>query len=151
MSDVDPVADADAAPDSDADVAPDSDADVAPDSDADVAPDTAEPPESTLTRLRTDTRTHLAAVSVAALAGLLLASFHWIGLIAAGSAIALTAPSLRRGVGYAAGVGVFALAAFALSLGSVAALVPAMRPIVYVALASALGLPLLGSLARGVV
>ena len=102
-----------------------------------------------LTRVRTETRPHVVALAVAAGLGLLIASIHWIGLVAAGAAVAVVAPSFRRGVAYALGTGCLALVAFAVSLGGAAALVPGLRPIVYVTVASALGLPLFGSLVRG--
>ena len=44
-----------------------------------------------------------------------------------------------------------ALATFAVGLGPAAAVLPEMRPVVYLTVGSAVGLPLLGSLARGVV
>ncbi|WP_435098805.1 hypothetical protein [Halorubrum sp. N11] len=108
-------------------------------------------PDSLLDRIRTDSRTHAVALAVALIGGVALAAVHWLGLVAAGAAAALVAPTLRRGVLYALAAGVLALVAFAVSLGPAAALVPGMRPVVYVTVASALGLPLLGSLARGVV
>ncbi|EMA64995.1 hypothetical protein [Halorubrum kocurii] len=104
-----------------------------------------------LDRIRTDSRPHAAALGVALAVGVALASVHWLGLVAAGAAAALVAPSPRRGVAYALVAGVLALAVFAVSLGPAAALLPEMRPVVYVTVAGALGLPLLGSLARGVV
>ncbi|MGQ3328284.1 MULTISPECIES: hypothetical protein [Halorubrum] len=103
-----------------------------------------------LARIRTDPRTHAVSLGVALAAGVALASVHWLGLVAAGAAAALVAPTVRRGVGYALVAGVLALVAFAVALGPAAAVVPEMRPVVYVTVASALGLPVLGSLARGV-
>ncbi|EMA59081.1 hypothetical protein [Halorubrum lipolyticum] len=107
-------------------------------------------PDALLDRVRTDSRPHAVALAVALVAGVALASVHWLGLVAAGAAAALVAPTFRRGVAYAFAAGVIALAAFAVSLGPAAAFVPEMRPVVYVTVGGALGLPLLGSLARGV-
>lgn len=103
-----------------------------------------------LERVRTETRPHVGAVVLATALGLLLASLHWVGLVAAGAAVAVVAPSFRRGAAYALGFGLLALAVFAVSTGSAAPLVAGMRPVVYVTVASAVGLPLLGSLARGI-
>lgn len=108
-------------------------------------------PDTLLDRVRTDRRPHAVALGVALAVGVATASVHWIGLVAAGAAAALVAPSLRRGVAYALAAGLLALVAFAVTLGPAAALVPEMRPIADVTVAAALGLPLLGSLARGVV
>ena len=105
---------------------------------------------SLLARIRNEPRPRAVALAVAVGLGVAVASVHWLGLIAAGAAASLVAPSLRRGVAYALGAGVVALAAFAVSLGGAAPVLPEMRPVVYVAVAAALGLPLLGSLARGV-
>lgn len=103
-----------------------------------------------LQRIRTEPRLHAVALVVAALVGLALAWVHWLGLIAAGALVALVAPSLGRGLAYGAGIGLLVLIVFVLSLGDAAARVPAMAPIVYVTVGSALGLPLLGALVRGV-
>jgi hypothetical protein len=106
---------------------------------------------SALDRVRTEPRLHAVAVVAALAVGVALASVHWLGLIAAGALASLVAPTLRRGVAYALGAGVVALAAFAVSLGPAAAAVPGMRPIAYVAVGAGLALPLFGSLARAVV
>jgi hypothetical protein len=103
-----------------------------------------------LARVRRDPRLRIVAFAGAVALGLALASVHWVGLVAAGAGVALVAPTVRRGAAYAFGAGLLALAAFAASLGATAAFLPEMRPVVYVAVAAALGLPLLGSLARGV-
>jgi len=108
-------------------------------------------PGGLLARIRTDSRTHVVALAAVLAVGVALSAGHWLGLVAAGAAAALVAPSLRRGVAYALAAGVLSLVAFALALGPAAALVPEMRPVVYVTVAGGLGLPLLGSLARGVV
>lgn len=107
-------------------------------------------PDSPLVRIRTEPRIHAGSLGLAVALGIALASVHWLGLVAAGAAVSLVAPTLRRGALYAVGVGVLSLVVFAVSLGSAAALVPGMRPIVYVTVASAIGLPLFGSLARGI-
>lgn len=104
-----------------------------------------------LRQVRTEPRSHALALVIAALVGLALAWVHWLGLVAAGALVALVAPSLRRGLAYGIGFGLLVLVVFAFLLGDAAARVPAMTPIVYLTLASALGLPLLGSLVRGVI
>ena len=106
---------------------------------------------SALARIRREPRLRLVALAAGLALGLALASVHWIGLVAAGVAASLVAPTFRRGVAYALGAGLLALAAFAVSLGPAAGALPEMRPVIYVAAAAALGLPLLGSLARGII
>jgi len=108
-------------------------------------------PADGLHRVRTEPRFHVLAILIAALVGFTLAWVHWLGLVAAGALVALVAPSFRRGVVYGVGFGLLVLVVFALSLGDAAARVPAMTPAVYVTIGSALGLPVLGSLTRGVV
>lgn len=108
-------------------------------------------PSSALARVRREPRLRPAAFAVAVAVGLVLASVHWLGLVAAGAAASLVAPTARRGVAYALGAGVLALVAFAVSLGPAAGTLPEMTPVIYVAVAAALGLPLLGSLARGII
>ena len=108
-------------------------------------------PASLLDRVRTEPRPHAAALLAAVAVGVALALVHWVGLIAAGALASLVAPTVRRGVGYALGAGVVALAAFAVSLGPSAGAVPGMRPVVYLAVGAGLALPLFGSLARAVV
>ncbi|MFO8114368.1 MAG: hypothetical protein R6U01_03250 [Halorubrum sp.] len=104
-----------------------------------------------MARVRREPRRRAAALAVVVALGLALASVHWLGLVAAGAAASLVAPTARRGVAYALGVGALTLVAFAVSLGPAAASLPEVTPVVYVAVAAALGLPLLGSLARGVI
>ncbi len=104
-----------------------------------------------LDQARTRRQPHAVALAGAAALGVLVAWFHWLGLVVGGALVALVAPSLRRGAAYALAFGVLVLVAFAVSIGDSILLVPEMRPIVYVTVASAVGLPLLGSVARGVV
>ncbi|SDF38247.1 hypothetical protein SAMN04488067_10412 [Halorubrum xinjiangense] len=102
-------------------------------------------------RVRTEPRPHAVAVIGALVAGVGLASLHWLGLIAAGALASLAAPTVRRGAGYALGAGVVCLAAFAASLGPAAGAASDMLPVVYVTVGAGLGLPLFGSLTRAVV
>lgn len=113
-----------------------------------AAPSSSFAPSRALGRIRREPRARLVALAVAVAVGLALASVHWLGLVAAGAAASLVGPTVRRGVAYALGAGVLALVAFAVSLGPAAGTLPEMRPVVYVAVAAALGLPLFGSLAR---
>lgn len=115
------------------------------------APSSSSAPSRALARIGRESRARHLALSVAVAVGLALASVHWLGLVAAGAAASLVAPTVRRGVAYALGAGVLALVAFAVSLGPAAGTLPEMRPVVYVAVAAALGLPVLGSLARGAI
>ncbi|OYR77811.1 MULTISPECIES: hypothetical protein [Halorubrum] len=104
-----------------------------------------------LGRVRTEPRSHAVALVAALGVGVALATVHWLGLIAAGALASLVAPTVRRGVAYALGAGIVALAAFAVGLGSAAAAVPGMRPVVYLTVGAGLALLLFGSLARAVV
>jgi flavin-dependent dehydrogenase len=112
---------------------------------------TAQPSPSPFARIRREPRRRAVALAVVVVLGLALASVHWLALVAAGAAASLVAPTARRGVAYALSVGALALVAFAVSLGPSAASLPEMTPVVYVAVAAVFGLPLLGSLARGIV
>lgn len=104
-----------------------------------------------LERVRTEHRPHVAAVAVAVALGLLLSWLHWVGLLVGGALVALVSPTLRRGIAGAIGFGAVVLVAFALSLGDSAWTVLEMTPVSYLVVASAFGLPVLGSLARGIV
>ena len=115
----------------------------------DLRNDSAAPPP--LARVRGEPRARAVALAVAVALGVALASVHWIGLVAAGALASLVAPTVRRGVGYAFAAGAVALVAFAVSVGPAAGSLPEMRPVIYVAVAAAVGLPLLGSLARAVI
>ena len=120
--------------------------------------ESAEPSESTAPsesrplrdRVRTEPSPHAVALVAALVAGVGLASLHWIGLIAAGALASLVAPTMRRGAGYALLAGVVCLAAFAAALGPAAGPASDMFPVVYVTVGAGLGLPLFGSLARAV-
>lgn len=103
-----------------------------------------------LERVRTDRRPHAAAVVVAVGLGLALSWLHWMGLVLGGALVALVASTPWRGVAGAVGFGALALVVFAVSLGSSTGAVLEMTPIVYVTVASGIGLPLLGSLLRGI-
>jgi hypothetical protein len=92
------------------------------------------------------------ALAVAAVVGLAAAWVHWLGLVLGGGLVGLASSRLRWAVVAGLGFGALVLAAFvvaspALSAGELLAL----RPPVYVTVGAGLGLPLLGSLVRGVV
>ena len=108
---------------------------------------------SALTDLRDHRRSRLAATALAVVLGLALALFHWVGLVLAGALVALPQRSLRRGVAAGAGVGVLVVAGFLTSFALAGTLGPALAMGQPTALALGIGLvlPLLGSLARGVV
>lgn len=85
--------------------------------------------------------------------GLLLAQFHWLGLVAGGALVSLPQSSVGRGVAAGVGFGVLAWVAFLVGLWSagVAGLYPAMGQVAAVAAGISVGCGLLGGLARGVV
>ncbi len=105
-----------------------------------------------LAALRADGRRRTAALAVALVAGLALATVHWLGLVAAGALVGLTRRTLPRAA--AAGV-VVGLAALAGTVVTTPGLAPTellrLAPASYVTLAAALLAPVWGSLARGVV
>ena len=104
-----------------------------------------------LERARTQPRIHAVAVVGAVVLGLLASWLHWFGLVLGGAFVAFVSPSLRRGVVGAIGFGFVVLVVFALVLGGSTWTVLEMTPVVYLVVASAIGLPVLGSLFRGVV
>ncbi|WP_440769215.1 hypothetical protein [Natronorubrum sp. DTA28] len=104
-----------------------------------------------LERARTEPRSHAVAVAGAVVIGLLVSWLHWFGLVLGGAFVAFVSPSLRRGVVGAVGFGFLVLVVFALALGGSAWTVLETTPVVYLVVASAFGLPLLGSLVRGTV
>jgi len=101
---------------------------------------------------RADDRRRRIGLAVALLAGVGVAWMHWLGLVVAGALVGLTRRSLPRALAAGVGVGVIVLATFVLlspTLGTGELL--ALGQPAYVAVGSALALPLLGSLTRGVV
>ncbi|SDK24899.1 hypothetical protein [Natronorubrum texcoconense] len=102
-----------------------------------------------LERVRTEPGLHAVAVAGAVVLGLLASWLHWFGLVLGGAFVAFVSPSLRRGIVGAVGFGLVVLVVFALTLGGSAWTVLEMTPVVYLVIASAFGLPVLGSLLRG--
>lgn len=106
-----------------------------------------------LERVRGDGFAHWLALVVATVAGLALASVHWLGLVAGGALVGLVATTLKRAVLAGLGFGVFAVVAWlglAVAGGAFAAVTATGQ---FVALTAAIGvvMPVLGSLVRGVV
>lgn len=95
---------------------------------------------------------HLATLTGVVL-GLLLAQFHWLGLVAGGTLTALPQQSFGRGVAAGLGFGVLAWVAFLVGLwtAGVASLYPEMGQVAAVVAGVSLGCGLLGGLARGLV
>lgn len=102
-----------------------------------------------LETVRTDRRSHVVALLVAAVLGLGFAWFHWFGLVLAGALVGFTAPGLRRALAYGFCFGLLVLVTFGLVVSGSIDRVVAMTPIIYLAVAAALGLPVFGSLVRG--
>ena len=112
-------------------------------------------PDSTssgvLDRARTDPQVHAVAILAAIVIGLFAAWLHWFGLVLGGAFIGLVSATLPRALLGAAGFGLLVLVVFALSVwGSIGAVL-GMTPVVYLVVAGAIGLPVLGSLVRGIV
>ncbi|AXR78548.1 hypothetical protein [Natrarchaeobaculum sulfurireducens] len=104
-----------------------------------------------LETVRSDGRAHALALGVAIVVGLGLASLHWVGLIVAGALVGLVSPTLGRAVAGAIGVGLIVLLTFAVSLGGAIGPALAMTPVSYLVAAAGIGLPIFGSLVRGIV
>ena len=104
-----------------------------------------------LERVRTESSAHAVALVVAVVVGLATAWFHWLGLVLGGALVGVVSESLPRAVLSGVGFGVLVLVVFAASLGPVAGAVLEMAPVSYLVVAAALGLPVLGSLVRGLV
>ncbi|ELZ09538.1 hypothetical protein [Natrialba aegyptia] len=101
--------------------------------------------------VRADPRQRAVALVLTTVIGLALAWLHWFGLVLAGALVGLASANLWRALAAAVGFGLIALGVFAVSLGGATATVIEMRPVVYLTVGSAIGLPVLGSLVRGLV
>lgn len=108
----------------------------------------AEVVRSSLGHLRHRRRYHVAALLVLAVVGLFLSWLHWFGLVLAGTLLGIVSRGLREAVLSALGFGTVLVAVFLVSSGA-ATRVVGMEPIIYVTVAGALVLPVLGSLVRG--
>ncbi|WP_336325874.1 hypothetical protein [Halovenus sp. HT40] len=107
---------------------------------------------STVGRVRTDPFVHWVAVLVATLAGLALASVHWIGLVAGGALVGVVAPNLKRALFAGLGFGITALLVwfgFLFVTGTLGKVL-ATGQFVWIAVAVGVVAPLVGSLLRGV-
>jgi hypothetical protein len=97
-------------------------------------------------------RLRWALTAAAVLVGVALVTVHWLGLVLGGALVGVLQRGLGRAILAGLAFGVVALLAF---LILAARLEPgellALRPVVYVTVGAGLGLPLLGSLVRGVV
>lgn len=107
--------------------------------------------DTALERIRTDPRLRGGALVLAVVVGIALTWYHWLGLLIGGALVGLVSKTLPRAVGAAAGFGVLVLLVFALTLGDSVWAVLEMVPISYLVVAVAVGIPMLGSLVRGVV
>ncbi|WP_255191161.1 hypothetical protein [Natronobeatus ordinarius] len=104
-----------------------------------------------LERVRTEPRAHAAALLVIVIVGLAAAWLHWLGLVLGGALVGVVSRSLPRAVLGGVGFGVVVLVVFVASLGPAVGPALEMTPVSYLVVATALGLPVLGSLVRGVV
>lgn len=123
-------------------------ADVDPDA-RDATADYFERAATVLERARTEPAAHAVTTVAAVAVGLVVATVHWFGLVVGGALVATVAPSLRRAVVAGVGFGMVVLVAFALTLGAATWTVLETTPVVYLTVAAAIGLPVLGSLSRG--
>ncbi|MFB6196967.1 MAG: hypothetical protein ABEI52_01690 [Halobacteriaceae archaeon] len=102
-----------------------------------------------LARVRTTRRYRILGTLLGAAIGIGLTWIHWIGLIIAGAVIGIIQRNMARAAGASLGFGVLVLLVMVASSPDLSAgELLAFRPIVYVTVGSALGLPLVGSLAR---
>ena len=106
-----------------------------------------------LTRLRETPRYHWLWLVAACLAGFVLASVHWIGLVAGGALVGLVSTTLRRALLAGLGFGVLVLVAWAGLLVWHGSLDGVLATGMLAGLGAAIALvaPVLGSLVRGIV
>lgn len=106
-----------------------------------------------LDAIRADADRRRTAQASGAVAGLVLAAVHPVGLVVGGALVGLFAADLRRAVGAGAAFGVLALVAFAatLAVGGGLGGYLAMGMLTAVSVGAGLVLPVLGSLVRGAV
>ncbi|OIB56871.1 hypothetical protein [Natrialba sp. SSL1] len=107
--------------------------------------------ERELESIRTTPRRRAVALVLAAGLGVVFAWYHWIGLVLGGALVGLVSTTFRRALVTAVGFGLVVLGLFVISLGGATAQVLEMAPIVYLTVGAAIGLPVLGSLVRGIV
>lgn len=106
-----------------------------------------------LAAVRADPDRRRTAQVAGAVAGLVLAAVHPVGLVVGGALVGLPAADLPRAVAAGAAFGVLALVAFAIVLAAGGALggYLAMGTVTAVSVVVALVLPAVGALARGAV
>ena len=83
--------------------------------------------------------------------GLTLTWIHWFGLLVGGALVGIVSKSVPRALFAGLVFGLVVLVAFAVSIGEAAWAVLGMWPAVGVTVGAALGLPIIGSLVRGIV
>lgn len=106
-----------------------------------------------LDRLRWNPLLHWIGLLVATVAGLGLASIHWLGLVAGGALVGLVATSFKRALLGGLGFGVTVVLVWfgTLAFGGVLGKVLATGQFVGIAVAVGLIAPVIGSLVRGIV
>ncbi|ADD06909.1 uncharacterized protein Nmag_3359 [Natrialba magadii ATCC 43099] len=107
--------------------------------------------EQELESIRTTPRRRAVALVLAGGLGVVFAWFHWIGLVLGGALVGLVSTTFWRALVTAAGFGLVVLGLFVISLGGATAQVLEMAPVVYLIVGAAIGLPVFGSLVRGIV
>lgn len=103
-----------------------------------------------LETLRTDLTLNSAAFLGVVVIGLAITWFHWSGLLIAGLLIGVISRSLPAAVLNAILFGAVVLVAFGITEGVAVLEYHELTPIIYVTVGSAFGLPIFGSLLRGV-
>jgi len=106
-----------------------------------------------LAAVRGDPRHRYVAMVLGGTAGVVLASFHWTGLVVGGAAVGLAATRVRYALGAGALYGVLAWATFAAWLSTGGVLAPALDAgtVFYLSFVLAVVTATLGSLARGLI
>lgn len=104
-------------------------------------------------RIRTEPPAQWIAYLVTIVAGLGLATVHWLGLVAAGTLVGLVATSLKRALMAGFGFGLLALAFWFVRLSVEGSLGEVLATGEFVVIAVVIGIvgPLLGSLVRGII
>lgn len=109
--------------------------------------------QSRLKHIREDGLSHWIALVACLVIGVLLASLHWIGLIAGGALVGLVTANIRRAIVAGVGFGLVVLIVWATRLAVAGSFgkVAAMGEIALLGVAIALVGAVFGSLARGVI
>lgn len=108
-------------------------------------------PSALLATVRENSGYHWAALVVACVIGLVLATFHWSGIVIGGALVGILAADIKRAVLSGLGFGILVVLVWAVLIQLSGSLqqVSAMNEIALLPVGIGLGLAVLGSLLRG--